>query len=41
MASGHDIKSATQTYNGFVKASTWGAAITVVIVAMVVGIIAS
>lgn len=41
MASGNDIKAATETYNGFVKAATWGTVACIVIVAAVVGIIAS
>lgn len=41
MASGNDIKAATETYNGFVKASTWGTVAVIVIVAIVVGLIAS
>jgi hypothetical protein len=41
MASGTDIKAATETYNGFIKAATWGTGVVIVIVAIVVGVIAS
>lgn len=41
MASGTDIKAATETYNGFIKAATWGTVVVIVIVAIVVGVIAS
>lgn len=41
MASGKDIKVATQTYNGFIKAATWGAIACFVIAAGVVALIAS
>jgi hypothetical protein len=41
MASGNDIKAATATYNGFIKAATWGTAFCVVVVAGVVALIAS
>lgn len=41
MASGTDIKAATETYNGFIKATTWSTAVVVVLVAIVVGVIAS
>lgn len=40
MASGTDIKVATETYNSFIKAATWGTGAILVIVAIVVGIIA-
>ncbi|MFC0203418.1 aa3-type cytochrome c oxidase subunit IV [Novosphingobium soli] len=41
MASGNDMKAATATYNGFIKAATWGTGICIAIVAVVVGLIAS
>ncbi|MEE4450138.1 aa3-type cytochrome c oxidase subunit IV [Novosphingobium resinovorum] len=41
MASGNDMKAATETYNGFIKATTWGAGVIIVITALVVGLIAS
>ncbi|WP_082010483.1 aa3-type cytochrome c oxidase subunit IV [Novosphingobium malaysiense] len=41
MASGNDIKTAQATYNGFIKASVWGAGITIVVVAIVVALITS
>lgn len=41
MASGNDIKAATETYNGFIKVATWGTVGCIVIVAFVVGLIAS
>lgn len=41
MASGNDIKSATETYNGFIKAATWGTLFCVVVVAGVVALISS
>ncbi|TDW68671.1 aa3 type cytochrome c oxidase subunit IV [Novosphingobium sp. PhB55] len=40
MASGKDIKAATETYNGFVKVTAWSTGIIVVIVACVVSLIA-
>jgi len=40
MGSGTDIKTATETYNSFVKAAGWGTGIIVVVVAVVVSIIA-
>ena len=40
MASGQDIKAATETYNGFVKVTAWSTGIIVVIVAFVVSLIA-
>ncbi|MGH6744173.1 aa3 type cytochrome c oxidase subunit IV [Novosphingobium sp. PhB57] len=40
MASGKDIKAATETYNGFVKVTAWSTGIIVVIVAFVVSLIA-
>ncbi|WP_313441929.1 aa3-type cytochrome c oxidase subunit IV [Novosphingobium sp.] len=40
MASGDDIKAATETYNGFVKATAWSTGIVILIVAFVVGLIA-
>ncbi|WP_103095587.1 aa3-type cytochrome c oxidase subunit IV [Novosphingobium guangzhouense] len=41
MASGNDIKAATETYNGFIKAATWGTVVIIAITALVVGLIAS
>ncbi|MGF7152748.1 aa3-type cytochrome c oxidase subunit IV [Novosphingobium gossypii] len=47
MASGNDstsvndIKAATETYNGFIKAATWGTVVIILITAFVVGLIAS
>lgn len=41
MASGTDIKAATETYNSFIKATVWGTAVVLVIVVLVVGLIAS
>ncbi|MCJ2186105.1 aa3-type cytochrome c oxidase subunit IV [Novosphingobium beihaiensis] len=41
MTSGNDIKAAQETYNGFIKAATWGTGIVVVIVAIVIGLITS
>ncbi|WP_404480927.1 aa3-type cytochrome c oxidase subunit IV [Novosphingobium sp. BL-52-GroH] len=41
MTSSHDIKDATATYNGFIKAATWGTAFCIVVVAGVVALIAS
>lgn len=41
MASGKDIKAATATYNGFVKAAAWGTGAVIAIVAFVVALIAS
>jgi len=41
MASGNDIKAATETYNGFIKAATWSTGVIIVIAALVVGLIAS
>lgn len=38
---GNDIKAATETYNAFIKAATWGTVFCVVVVALVVGLIAS
>lgn len=40
MTSGNDIRAARETYNGFVKAATWGTAICVVAVAIVIFVIA-
>lgn len=40
-ASVNDIKAATETYNGFIKAASWGTGIIIVITAFVVGLIAS
>ncbi len=41
MASGHDIKASQATYNGFIKAATWGTGFCILVVALVVGLIAS
>lgn len=41
MASGNDIKAATATYGSFIKAASWGTAFIILIVAIVVGLIAS
>lgn len=41
MASGNDMKAATATYNGFIKAATWGTVFCIVVTAIVVGLIAS
>ncbi|EIZ80017.1 hypothetical protein WSK_1384 [Novosphingobium sp. Rr 2-17] len=41
MASGNDVKAATATYEAFIKAATWGTGVIIVIVAIVVGLIAS
>lgn len=41
MASGNDIKAATETYNGFIKAATWGTVFCIVVVAGVVALISS
>ncbi|WP_159977988.1 MULTISPECIES: aa3-type cytochrome c oxidase subunit IV [unclassified Novosphingobium] len=41
MASGNDIKAATETYNGFIKATTWSTIFCVVVVAGVVALISS
>ncbi|WP_188767299.1 aa3-type cytochrome c oxidase subunit IV [Novosphingobium endophyticum] len=40
MASGNHMKAAQETYNGFIKATTWGTAICIVVVAVVVALIA-
>lgn len=40
-ASTKDIKAATETYNGFIKAATWGTLVIILIAAFVVGLIAS
>ncbi len=40
-ASANDIKAATETYNGFIKAATWGTVVIILITAFVVGLIAS
>ncbi|GAM06454.1 MULTISPECIES: aa3-type cytochrome c oxidase subunit IV [Novosphingobium] len=41
MASGHDIKTSQATYNGFIKAATWGTGFCILVTAFVVGLIAS
>ncbi|MPS70690.1 aa3-type cytochrome c oxidase subunit IV [Novosphingobium aerophilum] len=41
MASGNDMKAATATYNGFVKAATWSTGIVILIVAFVVSLISA
>jgi Bacterial aa3 type cytochrome c oxidase subunit IV. len=41
MASGNDIKAAQSTYNGFIKAATWGTGFCVLVVVVVVALIAS
>ncbi|MCJ2181212.1 aa3-type cytochrome c oxidase subunit IV [Novosphingobium sp. 1949] len=41
MTSGQDIKSAQETYNGFVKAAFWGTGFCALVVIFVVGLIAS
>lgn len=40
MASANDIKSATETYGGFITLFKWGAVATAIIVATVVALIA-
>lgn len=40
MASGNDTKAAQETYNGFIKAFTWGAAICFVTALVVIALIA-
>ena len=40
MTSGNDIRAARETYNGFIKATTWGTAICVAVVAIVIFVIA-
>jgi len=41
MASGNNIKAAQATYEGFIKAATWGTVFVVLVTAFVVGLIAS
>lgn len=41
MASGNDMKAATATYNGFIKAATWGTGICIAVVALVITLITS
>jgi len=41
MASGNDIKAATETYAGFTSLVKWGTIATVILVAGVVALIAS
>jgi hypothetical protein len=41
MASGNDIKTNTATYNGFIKAATWGTVFCVIVAAFVVMLISS
>ena len=41
MASGKDMKAATQTYEGFVKAATWGTVVCFAVAAVIVALIAS
>lgn len=40
MALGNDMRAARETYNGFIKAVTWGTGICVVTVAIVIALIA-
>lgn len=40
MTSGNDMRAARETYNGFIKATTWGTAICIVVVAIVISLIA-
>lgn len=40
MASGNDMRSSQETYNGFVKVTTWATGIAIVTVAIVVVLIA-
>jgi hypothetical protein len=39
MASGNDMRAARETYNGFIKAATWGTAAVIVVVAIVIALI--
>ena len=41
MASGNDMKAASETYSGFISMFKWGAIVVAVIVAGVVALIAS
>lgn len=41
MASGNDMRAATETYSGFTALIKWGSIATAIIVAGVVGLIAS
>ncbi|MCX7863448.1 MAG: aa3-type cytochrome c oxidase subunit IV [Novosphingobium sp.] len=41
MASGHDMKSAEEAYNGFVALVKWGTITTAIVVAIVIAIIAT
>lgn len=41
MATGNDIKDATETYNSFIKVAAWGTGFVLVVVAIVVGLISS
>jgi hypothetical protein len=40
MASGNDMRAAQETYSGFIKAVTWGTAICIGVVVVVVALIA-
>lgn len=40
MTSGHDMQVARETYNGFIKATTWGAAISFVTALIIIALIA-
>lgn len=40
MASGNDMRAAQETYNSFIKATTWGTGICIAVVAVVIGLIA-
>lgn len=41
MTAGNDLESARSTYEGFIRWATWGAGVIMLIVACVVGLIAS
>ncbi|MEY4239304.1 MAG: hypothetical protein RL339_1905 [Pseudomonadota bacterium] len=40
MASGNDIKAATETYGGFIELFKWGSVVVAIIVAGVIALIA-
>ena len=40
MASGNDMKSATETYGGFLTMLKWGTVLTVIVTAVVIALIA-
>ena len=39
MASGNDIKAAQATYEGFIKATTWGTVACILVVILVISLI--